>query len=335
MMFRRWVQRSQREEGAAAVLLALLLPVIAGMAALSVDVSDAFVDRREMQNGVDAAALAAATFLPSTDPQVLDEATLAAIDYAARNGVAIGPGDVVFSTTSATNDTVTVYSERAIGFALGGVFGITSGTVHAAGASQVGIIGGMRGVMPWGEEAPPGGLQFGEQYCLKLGSGGQGGTCGGATQGNFQALDIDDTGNNSADVYRDLIIHGSSTTVRLGQVKNVVTGNMNGPTNQGTGCSGNSGRISGNTQTFEDVVRDEEDGHYTVLDWLSPRLVIIPQMDYISSSQVEVVGFLVFFIEDCPPNGAVTGRFIDTVVPGGEWATFVSGLGTRAVRLVW
>ena len=64
-------------------------------------------------------------------------------------------------------------------------------------------------------------------------------------------------------------------------------------------------------------------------------MLIIPQMeDYISSRQTEIPGFLVFYIENCPLNGAVTGRFIDTVVPGGEWSEFISAPSTRAVRLV-
>jgi hypothetical protein len=42
----------------------------------------------------------------------------------------------------------------------------------------------------------------------------------------------------------------------------------------------------------------------------------------------------VFFGGSCGPNGSVIGRFIDTVVPGGEWAAFQPGVGSRMVRIV-
>lgn len=73
---------------------------------------------------------------------------------------------------------------------------------------------------------------------------------------------------------------------------------------------------------------------YTVLDWTSPRIVIIPTIETQSHDDVKVIGFAVFFIEGCVGNGGVSGRFIDTVVPGGEWAPYAaSGGGARAVRL--
>lgn len=51
---------TNEEEGAAAVLVAILLVVLFGSAALAVDVGQLYQERRELQNGADAAALAAA-----------------------------------------------------------------------------------------------------------------------------------------------------------------------------------------------------------------------------------------------------------------------------------
>jgi hypothetical protein len=54
------VRRAEGERGAVAVLVALLLVVLMGFAALAVDVSSLYQERRELQNGADAAALAVA-----------------------------------------------------------------------------------------------------------------------------------------------------------------------------------------------------------------------------------------------------------------------------------
>jgi Flp pilus assembly protein TadG len=54
---------SQRQNGQALVLIAIILPVLLGMAALAVDTAHLFVEKRHIQNTADAAALAAAAKL--------------------------------------------------------------------------------------------------------------------------------------------------------------------------------------------------------------------------------------------------------------------------------
>lgn len=331
--FRRWWRALASDRGLSTVIFALVLPAVMGMQALVVDGTRLFVERRALQNAADAAALAAAPYLPTTDPVVLDRARAAAIEYAGINGYEISASDVIFSSEATDNDRVTVRTDADVAFFLAGGLGISLGAVSSRGAAQIGTVGGLGGVMPWGVEEPDGGFIFGTEYCLKLGSGGNGGSCAGANQGNFQALDIDDTGSSSASDYRDRIRWGSHTTVRIGQIKQVSTGNMQGPTQQGTGCSGSGGRISGNSSTFGQVIEADADG-YRVMDWTNTRLILIPVVRFPEAHQALVTGFAAFFLEGCGPNGAVTGRFIDTVVPGGEWVAFQPGVGTRAVRLV-
>jgi hypothetical protein len=330
---RRWLHAARSERGVSTVIFALVLPAIIGMQALVLDGTRVFVERRALQNAADAAALAAASYLPSTDPVVLANAAQAAIDYAALNGYAISPADITFVSDAVVNDRVTVRTRGEVEFVFATGLGLNLGAVSSRGSAQIGSVGGLGGTMPWGVEEPPGGFIFGEEYCLKLGSGGGGGQCSGAREGNFHALDIDETGNSSADYYRDLIRFGSATVIRIGQLKPVNTGNMQGPTQQGTGCSGNNGRMTGNGATFSQVVEATADG-YRILDWTNSRLIFIPVVTFPQSHTALVIGFTVFFLEDCGPNGSVTGRFIDTVVPGGEWMAFQPGTGSRIVRIV-
>lgn len=322
------------DRGFATWLLASTLPMLLGVSALVVDSAHAFVERRELQNAADAAALAAAAYLPSTNPIVLSNARSAALAIADANGFTIAASDVVFTTAGTPYDVVTVHTASNVSFFFAPVISLQFTAVGSNAAAQLGSMVGGLGVQPWGVEPPANGFLFGETYCLKLGSNAGGGQCSNAHQGNFHALDIDDMGNSSADVYRDLIASGSYTLVTVGQTKEVVTGNMTGPTQQGTGCNGNSGLISGNTQTFEDVIQANPGGGYTVLDWSSTRLVIIPVVHFPTAHTAQVDGFTVFFVTGCGNNGAVLGKFIDTVVPGGVWGTYNSNYGTRAIRLI-
>ena len=64
-----------RQRGAAALLIALALPVVLGMAALALDLARAYVMKAELQNAMDACALAASSALTGTnDPMVYDVA---------------------------------------------------------------------------------------------------------------------------------------------------------------------------------------------------------------------------------------------------------------------
>lgn len=333
---RRLHQSARDERGAVTVIFAMTLPLVIGVQMLVVDGSRVFVERRELQNAADAAALAAAHYLPTTDPTRLALARAEAIEFAGANGVTLAPADIEFTTDTTPFDRVTVHAYGSAPFFFAPGIGISTGAVSSMGTAQLGVVGGLIGVMPWGAVSPEGGFAFGEQYCLKLGSNGGGGVCDSHEQGNFQALDIDATGTSSASEYRDRIVGGSNSVVRIGQTKDIASGNMNGPTQQGTGCSGNEGRISGDDSDFDDVVEAVGDS-YRVLDWGNPRLVIIPQVSFPDSQHAIVLGFSAFFIEECGSNGAVVGRFIDTVVPGGEWAPYdaaVGAFGALAARLV-
>jgi len=326
---RRAWRRLADERGAVLVLSVLMLSGLVGMTSLTVDIGHFFVERRQIQNAVDAAALAAAAYLPTDDPARLAAAVDEAISYGAQNGVVIAPGDITISTTWAANDTVEVTAARAVAFAFARVLGVDGGTASADALAQIGSLAGATGVLPLGVEYPTDGLVFGETYCLKLGSGG---SCAGAQHGNFGALDIDHTGSDSANVYRSKLTTGSLTTVRVNDHIDVVHGNMAGPTAQGLGCDDDDGRLTGNTQSFSDVV-EQIGNSYRVLDWTSPRLALLPLVTYPNANEAIVGGFGLFFIEDCGEQGSVLGRAIDTVIPGASWGPYRAGEGTRTLKI--
>ena len=76
--------RESGERGQMMVMFALLLVVLIGFVALTIDVGFAFVERRNLQSAVDAAALAAAQDFANGESEAT--ATATAIDYLQRNG---------------------------------------------------------------------------------------------------------------------------------------------------------------------------------------------------------------------------------------------------------
>jgi Flp pilus assembly protein TadG len=87
MLVTPWSRRrgQHQERGAVAVIVAILAAVLLGFAAFAVDISRWYVEMQRLQKTVDAAALAAAPYMP----EVLtgsDKASTAAKDLVARNG---------------------------------------------------------------------------------------------------------------------------------------------------------------------------------------------------------------------------------------------------------
>lgn len=325
------------ERGQALILFAAALIPMLGIAALVLDVGQLYVKQRELRNAADAAALAGSALLPGATAAQRTAAITLAEQYAELNGADAADLNIIVVTRDYPYDTIVVTPRETVDFTFARVFGMDTADVEVEAAAQVGSLTGGVGVMPWGVEEPASGFVFGDSYCLKLGSNGNGGNCSGSEQGNFHALDIDDHGNASANIYRDAIRNGSTVLVRVGDHKDVAPGNMQGPTSQGTGCTGNNGRITGNTQTFDDVVTVDANGVATV-DWGSPRIVLVPVVDFVSSTVAEVLGFAVFYIEGCGPNGSVNGTFVQTSVSGtGEWSPIENdtNYGAHAARLVY
>ena len=323
------------QRGQAFIIFAAALIPLLGVAALVMDVGQLYVKQRELQNAADAAALAGSALLPGSTASQRAAAMTLAEEFAGLNGVDPADLDISIETRDFPYDTVVAVPRETVEFNFARVLGLDESSVSVHAAAQTGSVAGGRGILPWGVEEPPSGFDFGDSYCLKLGSNGNGGGCSGSNQGNFHALDIDDNGNASANIYRNAIINGSTITVRVGDEKDVVPGNMQGPTSQGTGCSGSGGRIQGNNQDFDDVIETTADG-YNVLDWDSPRIGLVPIVEFEDAHTASILAFGVFFIEGCGPNGSVSGIFIDTAVPGGEWAPFDEDtfFGARAARLV-
>jgi Flp pilus assembly protein TadG len=138
-----WLSKPGRlgggESGQALLLIAFLTLLAAMMAALAVDLGFYLTNRRDLQNDVDAAALASAPYLPGDR----DKAEEAALDWAERNGLD-GNVSVSFTCTSEYEiacdpandvwDTVVVTGERNVDLFFGRIVGLDSLKVNATAA---------------------------------------------------------------------------------------------------------------------------------------------------------------------------------------------------------
>lgn len=120
------------QKGTVAVLVALMLPVFLGMAALVLDVGLAYNTRAKLQTAVDAAALAGVQSLPDTTL-----ACSAAQQYAIDNGV---NEDELQITAPYNGDSyqIEVRCTRTINYIFAPVIGFNSGPVSARAVARYG-----------------------------------------------------------------------------------------------------------------------------------------------------------------------------------------------------
>lgn len=115
------------ERGAVAVMVAVMLPVLIGFAAMSIDIGQALVARNELQDVADAGALAGARrlgtiyqgltpaqqvsySLANPAPVISDVQNVASQNYGAGRAITVNVGDISIGQWNSTNKTLTVTS---------------------------------------------------------------------------------------------------------------------------------------------------------------------------------------------------------------------------------
>ena len=278
-------------KGAVIVLMAAAVVGLTGMAALAVDAGLLYLNKYQLANAADAAALAGGQELPGRP----EEAIAAASSIAAANSKPGSSPDNVQPVLSNNNRAITVTISRNVPLYFARVLGLTSSQVTAAATAEVKTYtGGNNGIVPFGIVKQN--FIFGQTYMLKLGAGD-------GYHGNFQALAL---GGSGASVYRDNIQYGYKGNFKIGDWILTETGNMSGPT-----AAGVSYRIGLDpASTFSNVSVN------------SSRIIIVPVLDSLlvsGRSDVLVVGFAAFFLEGSGGGGNnsyVYGKFREMVTPG-------------------
>ena len=171
-------------------VVAIGLTAICGIAGFSIDVGSWYQAHRKQQAIADAAALAAADDLPTNTDQALSDA----VSYASKNGGSLGSGDVSFSTTYSSNDTVTVKTSATAPSYFLNALGIGSASVGATATATAVPLGSAYGAAPFAvyytqsELSGPGCPCFGVQTTLSYNKVGPGG---------FELINVDGSSGGS------------------------------------------------------------------------------------------------------------------------------------------
>lgn len=276
------------ERGSVAVLVALMMVVFAGFAALGVDVARVYVEQQHLRQAASAAALAGAAALPAEPATAQQTAT----QYAANNGV---PGSELATQVTTGDTTLDVTASAPFHWSFGQVLGLAPFTLHAQAAARVGVLQAVQGTVPWG--VPSQAFAVGRSYTLfgQL-----------VSPGNFGGLALGGTG---AANYEQNIEHGYGPWLAVGDQVTTEPGKMAGPTSKAV-----SYRISADPNASWDHVAPG-----------SPRLLRVPVIGSYGNgrSSVQVVALAVFFLQGME-SGDVIGIFEDAFVPG-QWCAIGSG----------
>lgn len=144
------MRRLTDEDGATAVLVALLMTAFLGFGALVVDVGQVYFETRQLQNGADAAALGIAQGCAIGDPCTTAAVQPAATSFAGANSndtvstaAPVIPGDTGSNSVTVTTSTLRPGGSSSLSYALAGAIGIASDDTFTRQATAVwGNVGG-------------------------------------------------------------------------------------------------------------------------------------------------------------------------------------------------
>lgn len=290
--------RFEAEQGTAAVIIALTLTVLAGITALVLDAGFLYWQKTRLSNACDAAALAAIQDLPRSET----EAIACAKHFVLLNFPSLEENIAVAISEDKQEITVQAQHRQPLFFAR--VLGQEEGVVKAQATARIEGIGSILGAAPLsiGDQA----FILGEEYHLKDSPGDFYDPY--HRSGWYGPLAL---GGNGANCYLDNLINGYQAELQIGDVIETETGNMSGPTSWG---------IAYRILACNHVPRCS-------FNQFSPdcsRLLLVPVVEPVNLndnqiSQVKIVGFAAFFIENFVSSGNenyLTGRFVKMVASG-------------------
>jgi Flp pilus assembly protein TadG len=338
-MMRRWkrlIRWLRRDDGQVLIIAALFMVVLLGFAALVIDTGRAMVERRRLQNAVDAAAHAAIMVLPG-DPSA---AQSAAHSWAAKNGMSGALTSVSITQTSIANDTVTVNGSRTVNYGFAKVLGMNSATITATARARTHSVTGASGLMPFGivdlnGSSPGFGYTFNQQVILREAPGDHMGP------GNYGFLRLDGPGAN--ELRQTIAQGGSSTSYAIGSQIQTQPGQVSGPAMQGLNAwAASNGDSMYSSCSNWNASHSTNDGVVSIVPQCRYRVVLIPIINSWcnGSCYVTVLGFAQLYITGWVGEGPgnndlrLEGVFLNGVfshqhVTIGPANTY----GTRLIRL--
>jgi Flp pilus assembly protein TadG len=302
-------QMRDNEDGSIIVIVALVMTVLLGMAALSLDIGSAYLQAGQLQKALDAAVYSVGRQLPVNinDEEAQNAIKDSAISYAALNGLEGLTRDDVFleGVVSGTCTEIKVEATKTVNLNFARVLGFSNLDFTRSAKARLSPLSKATGVAPLGvtKSELQTRIENGDltHVVLKYGTGG-------GTQSSFGALDLDGKGGGASD-YRLWLTHGYPGEICVGDILIEESGNMVGPTYQGfsaryDACTHYDAQIGGEGCTSE---------HY---DPTCPRIIKCVVYTPWFFKTVVVEGFAAFLLESQTNDGYITGTFLNMVTPG-------------------
>ncbi len=303
------------QRGNALVLVAAGMVALLGFSAVALDGGAIYAARAKAQTASDAAALAAAQFLP-TNPGMADAA---ARDLAFRNNM---DPTITRVDIAADGSSVQVAAGKTVTLGLARVLGFASTQQGAVAKAKVGSAGAVKGVAPLG--VPSSQFQPGQSYTLKDSKPN--------SPGNFFALALGGRGSSN---YEENLKNGYPARIQIGDMVWTETGDKTGGTRQAVQwILDNFPSDADGNGTLDDQQDLNGDG-YPDLPSNTRRLVIIPIVDDFPNGRdlVKVVGFGAFYIEGFGEGiDSIKGRFV-RYVDDAELSSTAPDYGVKVIKL--
>ena len=327
----RYLQRLKNEErGAVVIIFALMMVVIIGFAALSIDLGLAYNEASKLQIGLDSIALAAVRELPAADTASSAEwsnAVDAAIKYAELNGVDnIRESSILPVYEDGKIIGLTVMGQTDVKYNFAQIFNIKQTTINRKATAKLMKVNGVSGLLPLA--MPKAIMDFiiennlmNSDITLKLGAA--------------KTEDIDDDMLREFVEGFDIIGNISGNQGWRGAINfegskykdDMENGGYDGVVNIGDPVETNSGTMP------VDV-----DGKIVV-----GQIGTIPVVDFDEHNVLRVVGFVSFTITNLEGNNKnqkkvsiLTSSYINDYITGGDAETGIvlNDYGVRAAKLV-
>lgn len=291
------------EKGSVSILVMLMMIVLLASTGAVIDVGVVLVNRTQLSNAMDYAALAGAQELPDN----ISDAKAVASDYLIENNV--NPSDVTI-TVAVDGKSISITGNRDVKYTFLRILGLDGTIVSAQSKVILGAVNSIKGgLRPFAVEDFP--YAYGAEVILKQGAGD-------GYHGNYGVVAL---GGSGASIYEANALYGYSGTVTIGDEIDTEPGNM--------------ANVSNQLQTYINGISDTFDNHTRKSD----KLWTVPLVDSLEENgrgTVVVTGFAQVYVETIQKKSGqiqIKARFIKFVV-NGDIDTSVVDHGTYGVKLV-
>lgn len=303
--------RSLPARGQTLVLVALVMPVVLGFAALATDIAVFYVNWFALQKGVDSAVLSGAAYLPDQTAQAISTADT----YANNN--AILSSEITSVTIGSGNTSITMTAQRTVPFYFARIFGIPSGVVKVLATASIVPINQAMGVVPLGIDWNDGN-PYPTNSPMTLHPGMVPGP------GNWQSLVLGSSPGTNA--FINNVENGYNGTLAVGDMITTLTGND--PHNIALAINY---RI--NEAMQDPTYSTDTSSNYLVSD---PRLMLVPMVNFAGingSSQVPLMGFAEVWVNSVGSDGSINVTFLDAVPGAGSGSATAPNFGAYTPEL--